>query len=411
MGAFSGFREKNSKRNKQETPSVASHYTKLARRASLVRYVVLVFVVVFAVYSFSFHGSEITVDNFEYMMKFLNINEEATNHVGSILSFDGSKGNRGLSYKGDLAVLNENGLTISGWDGEVILRETFTFDHPKMIENGINIFCYDLGGKELRIFNSYSQLSKMPFDYPIYGVTASKNGEFAVVTSAKGYRSAVHVYDKDFRIIYSRLFGDKYVDFASISSDGQEFITAAHFSQKGNLVTQISRFNIHSEDVVSSQEFIGEIPLGIYHTDEGYSLLTTDSLRLFNANDECTHEISFAEKELLSGRVFGDKILINYGLDGLSGGTETLVYRLDGSVEFSRQFDTALTDSAVCGSKLYTLSPGVLIECDITSGDENIYSIPTSYSALVVDGEELVLFSENQAEYFDSSAFEREDND
>ncbi len=411
MGAFSGFREKNSKKNKQETPTVAAHYTKLARRASLIRYAVLVFVVVFAVYSFSFHGSEITIDNFEYMMKFLNVGEEATTHVGSVLAFDGSKGNRGLVYKGDLAVLNENGLTVSGWDGEVILRETFSFGHPKMIENGINIFCYDLGGKELRIFNSYSQLARMPFDYPVYGVSASKNGEFAVVSSAKGYRSAVYVYDKDFRIRYSRLFGDKYVDFAAISPDGQEFVTAAHFSQKGNLVTQISKFSINSEDAISSQEFIGEIPLGIYYTEDGYSLLTTDTLRVFNSDDECTSEVSFAERELLSGSVFGNKTLINYGLDGLSGGTETVIYRLDGSVEFTRQFDSSLTDAIICGDKLYTLSPGVLTECDITNGNENIYYIPTSYSALVADGEELILFSENQAEYFDSSAFDGKDND
>lgn len=411
MGAFSGFIEKNSKKNKQETPTVAAHYNKLARRASLIRYAVLVFVIIFAVYSFSFHGSEITIDNFEYMMKFLNVDEAAETHAGSILAFDGSKGNRGLVYKGDLAVLNENGLTVSGWDGEVILRETFTFDHPKMIENGINIFCYDLGGKEVRIFNSYSQLARMPFDYPVYGVSAANSGEFAVVSSAKGYRSAVYVYDKDFRIRYSRLFGDKYVDFADISADGQEFITAAHFSKNGNLMTQISRFSINSEDVLASQEFVGEIPLGIYYTDEeGYCLLTTDTLRVFDNEDNCISETSFAERELLSGRAFGNRMLINYGMDGLSGGTETVIYRLDGSIEFSRQFDTSLSDSIICGDKLYTLSPGVLTECDITNGSENIYIIPTSYSTLVADGEELILFSENQAEYFDASSFDRKGN-
>lgn len=410
MGAFSGFIEKSSKKNKQETPTVAAHYNKLARRASLLRYAVLVFVIIFAVYSFSFHGSEITIDNFEYMMKFLNVDEAAETHVGSILAFDGSKGNRGLIYKGDLAVLNENGLTVSGWDGEIILRETFTFDHPKMIENGINIFCYDLGGKELRIFNSYSQLAKIPFDYPVYGVSASKNGEFAVVSSAKGYRSAVYVYDKDFRIRYSRLFGDKYVDCAAISPDGQEFVTAAHFSKSGNLATQISKFNINSENVLSSQEFVGEIPLGIYYTDEGYCLLTTDALRVFDSDDNCISETSFAERELLSGKVYGSRTLVNYGMDGLSGGTEAVVYRLDGSVEFSRQFDTSLTDAIVCGDRLYALSPGVLSEYDITNGSENIYFIPTSYSALVDDGGKLILFSENQAEYFDSTAFERKDD-
>ena len=82
MGAFSWFRDKNTKKNKQETPTVESHYIKLARRASFMRYAVLLFIVLFGVYSFSFHSSEITVDNFDYMMKFLNVNEDEQANKG-----------------------------------------------------------------------------------------------------------------------------------------------------------------------------------------------------------------------------------------------------------------------------------------------------------------------------------------
>ena len=146
MGAFSWFRDKNTKKNKQETPTVESHYIKLARRASFMRYAVLLFIVLFGVYSFSFHSSEITVDNFDYMMKFLNVNEDEQANKGNLLSFDGSVGNRGLIYKGDLAVLNENGLTVTGWDAEVILRDSFSFDHPKLIENGKRLFAYGFEG-------------------------------------------------------------------------------------------------------------------------------------------------------------------------------------------------------------------------------------------------------------------------
>lgn len=409
MGAFSGFKEKSIKKNKQEIPTVEAHYGKLAKRASVVRYAVLLFLILFAVYSFSFHGSEITVDNFEYMMKFLNVGDETESNVGSVLAFDGSKGNRGLMYKGDLAILNENGLTVAGWDGEVVLRETFTFDHPKMIENGINIFCYDLGGREVRIFNSYSQLSRMQFDYPVYHLSAAKSGEFAVLSSAKGFRSAVFVYDKDFRIRYTHHFGSEYADFVSISPDGQELVTASHFSKNGNLVARVSKFDLNSDsnEPIFSAEFTGEIPLGISYTDDGYCLMTTDALRNFNAENEKVAETLFSDKELLSGKVYGNRMLINYGMDGLSGGTESVIYRPDGSIETSRRFDTSLSDSIICGNKLYTLSPGVLTECDISGGKDIIYIIPTSYSSLVADGEELILFSENQAEYFDAEAFEK----
>ena len=405
MGAFSVFKKKKSNNSKQ-TPTVEAHYMKLARRASLLRYTVLVLIVLFAVYSFSFHSSEITVDNFEYMMKFLNVSEDTETRENTVIAFDGSKGNRGIIYKGDLAVLNENGLTVTGWDGDVILRETFSFDHPKMIENGINVFCYDLGGKELRIFNSYSQLQRTSYDYPIRWLSAATSGEYAIVSSAKGYRSAVYVYDKEFRLIFSRLFGDKYVDFVAVSPNGQEFITAAHYSKNGNLITQLSKFSTTSADALFTQEFIGEIPLGIYYTSEGCCLLTTDKMRYLNNNNEIVSETAFGERKLLSGKVFGNRTLVNYALEGLSGGTETVVYRADGSIEFQKRFATSLSDTLICENTLYTLSPGTLTVFDMESGEEQSYSIPTSYSSLVPDGNELILFSENQAEFFDSSAYE-----
>lgn len=409
MSAFSVFKDKKGKRNKQETPTVESHYIKLARRTAFLRYTCLALVAAFAVYSFSFHSNELTLDNFRYMLKFINLGDEADTPTGSLIAFDGSAGNRGIVYKGDLAVLNESGLSITGWDGEILHKAAFTFDHPKMVENGINLFCYDIGGKDIRVFNSYSQVwsPETPFEYPIYWLSASKSGGFAVVSSAKSYRSAVYVYDSAFRIVYSRLFGDKYVDFVALSDSGNEFITAAHYSENGNLVTIVSRFRTDSEEVIFSEKFIGEIPLGIYYTSNGYCLMTSDALRFYNSDDTVNAKVSFENRELLSGKVFDEKALVCYGLDGLSGGTEAIIYRNDGSVEFSKRFDTSLSDSLICGNKLYTLSPGRLSIFEIGTESKEIYSVPTAYSSLVPDGERVILFSENQAEYFEASAFDK----
>ncbi len=408
MGFFSVFKDK-SKRNKTETPTVNAHYTRLGRRTAFVRYVCLLVVVLFAIYSLSFHSNEITIENFRYMIKFINLGENADAPMGSHIAFDGSEGNRGMIFKSDLAVLNESGLTITGWDGEIILRSTFSYDHPKMEENGINLFCYDLGGKELRIFNSYSLLSEMSFDYPIYWLAASADGGFAVATSAKSYRSAVYVYDKEFRQVYSGVFGSRYVDFVDISDDGEEVVIASHYSEKGNLVTQVSKYSIHSEDSVFDEKFIGEIPLGIYYTENGFSLITSDKMRLYNAENDVTAEVDFQGRNLLSGRFFGSRALVTYRLEGLSGGTEAVIYRPDGSIEYTKNFDSSITDAVICGDRLYSLMPGTLTVCGISDTEETTYSIPTSYSVLVPDGDRVILFSENQAEYFDSNNFNTEE--
>lgn len=401
MGAFSVFKDKRSKRNKQETPTVEAHYSKLARRTSIVRYVCMILILLFAVYSFSFHSNEITMDNFRYMMKFINLGEDAEAPKGTYIAFDGSEGNRGILFKGDLAVLNESGLTITGWDGEVLLRSSFSYDHPKMTENGTYLFCYDLGSKELKIFNSYQQMPNSPtFDYPIKWLAASAHGEFAVVSSAKSYRSAVFVYDSEYRIRYSQKFGDKYVDFVDISKDGNEFITAAHYSKGGNLITVVSRFRTDAEGPVFTEEFIGEMPLGIYYTDEGYCLMTSDKIRMFKTGDTVGGEIDLSGRELLSGSVSGNRVLVTYGIESLSGGTEAVIYGADGSILYSESFKGSLSDAVICGTVLYVVSPGELIESDLSNNTKTSYKIPSSYSSIIADGESIILFSENQAEYF-----------
>ena len=418
MGAFSVFNDKRSQKNKKKVPTVREHYEKLARRTAVIRYTCLILVAVFAVWSFAFHGSELSVENFRYMLKFINLKEEEEAPEGNTINFDGNEGNRGIIFKSDLAVLNEGGLTITGWDGNVTLKSSFQCDHPKMIENGNYLFCYDIGGKEIRIFNSYSQVwsSGDEYEYPIYWVAAAKAGGFAVVSSAKGYRSAVYVYDGEFRQIYSRLFGDKYVDFVDISEDGKEFITAAHYSESGNVVTVVSRFSVTEEDPVHVETFIGEVPIGIYYTEEGYALMTSDALRFFgNADkdskqkaDDILSEISFSGKNLLSGKIYKNSALLTYRLDGLAGGTELDVYDTDGNIIFTREYGTSLTDAVICGEKVYTLSPGKIAECDIKNEREDeIYEIPTSFSTLIPDDDRIIIFSDSEADYFIKSEYER----
>lgn len=401
MGAFSSFRDNRSKKN-SDTPTVEGHYTRLGRIAAATRYAVLAALVVFAVYSFLNHRDEITIENFRYMMKFINIGEEAEKPVGSVISFDGTGGNRGVIYKGDLAVINENGVTVTGWDGDVTLKQNFSYDHPKMLQNGTHLFCYDLGGKELKIFNSYSLLSTASFDYPIYWMAVSQSGRYIAASSAKGYRSAVYVYDQEFRTVYSALFGNKYVDFADISADGREIILAGHYSDGGDILAFLSRYSTESKEPLCEISFIGEIPLGIYYTVNGYALLTSDALRVFNGSDTKIGEIDFSGRKPVSAAVYGDRILISYASEGLSGGTELVLYNEECERLLTETFANSLTAATVCGDKVYALSPGVLTE-SVPGAGSSVYEIPTSFFALITDGDRLILFSDSEARYFENN--------
>jgi|GEM_PF-921757 len=406
MGLFSFLSDNRAKKNKRETPTVEGHYIKLGRRAAFVRYTCLLLVVLFAVYSFMAHKDDITVENFRYMMRFVNIKEDAEKPKGTVLRFDGSDAARGLIYKGDLAVLSESGLAIYGWDGETTLKDAVAFDYPKMITNGDLLYCYDIGGKEIKVYNSYSrQETKIPaFDYPIHWVAASASGCFAVVSSAQSYRSAVYVYDKEYRLIYTCLFGNKYADFVDISADGKEIIVAGHYAEKADITTFVSRYSVSSDTPLTEYSFIGETPFGIYYTKSGYSLITGDCIRNYVVSgDEPAGVISFAGKKLMSARTYGDRSLVTYSTEGLSGGTELDVYDFGGKALYTVRFDTSLSDTLLCGDTVYALAPGELSLGRINGGMTEKHYIPTAFTRLVPDGERVILFSADTARYFDKN--------
>lgn len=408
MGAFSEFRDKKPKKRKNETPSVEEYYISLARKTAVLRYACLILIVLLIVYSLSFRNDVITIDNFRYMLKFIDIKGDADAPKGTALSFDGSSGSKGLLYKGDLAVINDSGLTVVGWDGNILLRSSFSYDHPIIAENGINLFCCDMGSKEVRIYNSYSLISTVTFDYPVLDLAVSQSGGFAVVGSSKGYRSAVFIYDKEFRLVFTRNVGDKYVDFADISANGKSFITAAHYSSDGQLTTLVSRFDTDvSDEPLETKEFIGEMPLGIYYTEGGYALLTDSALRRFDNDGNEISAVSFSGKKLLSGSLYGERSLICYAKEGLSGGTVACVYNSDGSLAATREYPSALNAAVINGDRLYAVYPGRLCIADIAGGGNEVYSVPTSFCDIIPDGSNIILFSNNEADYFIPENFDK----
>lgn len=407
MGAFSVFKDRKSKKNK-ETPSVESHYIRLAKITAFSKYFVLLLLILFAVYAFSFHSDVVTMDNFRYMLKFINLGEEAEATEGSIITFDTHENNKGLSFKGDMCIYNENTVTIMGWDGDVLAGGELGYDHPKAVENGKNVFCCDIGGNELSVYTSITNVLVQTYDYPISWIAASESGNYAVVSSTKGYRSAIFVYDIHFRNIYTLQISDKYVDFIDMTADGNYFYTLSHHSSGGNLVTQVSKYTVASTDTrpLFTDEYIGELPLGVYCTDYGYAVLTSGGIRTYDGENNLIGFVPSKGREILSCHIGSRYSVLAFGTEGLSGGNELNVYGSDGKLVSSREFSATPADYTVADDMLYTVSQGVLTVVDLTGNSDDVsYDVSTDITHLVTDDGRLILFSPYKAEIFSKNNY------
>ncbi len=400
MSAFSVFTDRKKKQKNTQTPTVEQYYRARASRLSQVRYTCLLLTVLFLVYGFVAHGEELTLDQFRYMLKFIDLTEEDSPETNSEVRYDFADENRGTLYRGDVAVLNDEGLSIYGWDGNRLFHETFRMDDPRMASTAQNLFVYDLGGNELRVFNSLSQVAKFSMEYPIYGFSACDAGNFALISSEKNYRNTVLVYDEHMRQIFKRSFSDTYVDQIALSPDGSTVLALGRKAQGGDLLTVLQAFSIRQEDPLFTSTLPGELPLRVaYLSDERYAVLTSNALRCFPAGSAEPDAVLSFDDRTLNGCSFADgRILLTFSTQTLSGETVLRVYNALAEQTFEAHYAGDILHKTLYGDSVCVLLVGELFLTPLSGGEAKRYEVGQDALCAVPDAYgNLILFEKGRA--------------
>lgn len=399
MSAFSVFSDRKKRKKNTQTPTVEQYYENRARRLSHVRYTCLLLTVLFVVYGFAVHGDELTPENFRYMLKFVDLTEEDDVTEANTVRFDYASGNIGGLYKGDVVVLNGDGLSLYGWDAEKLFSVSFRMESPRLAISPQSIFAYDLGGSEVRIFNSYSQYARLSMSYPIYGFSTCDAGAFALITSEKNYRTAICVYDSNARQVYKRLLSNIYVDQIALSPDGSEFLALGHYAQGGDLITVLQRYSLSDEEPIFTVTYAGELPLRVgYLSGERFAVLTGSALRCYAVGTEEPAGVLALNNTSLQGCTFsGGRVLLTFSDSGLSGGTVLQIYGDDASLQASYRYEGAVNDKMILSDSLCVLTMGEVTVAPLSGGEPTVYEIGKDALQLLSDDMVLVLFEKSDA--------------
>lgn len=387
MSSLSSIFGGNRKQKEHQTPTVKEFYESRARRISVFRWICLLLTVLFVIYGFLVHGSELTEDNFRYMLKFLSFEEETEADPNSTVRFDFSDDNQGAIYKGDYVVLNENGISVYGKNSEKVFSFSFRMDNPRLAVSAENIFAYDLGGNEIRMFNSYSQIARLALNYPVYGFSACDAGQFAIITAEKNYRTAIYVYDQYARQTYKRLLSDSYADYVALAPDGSGFLTLGHYSEGGYLVSFLQSYSVKDTEPTLSLTFSGEMPLQVSWLSENeFSVLTNTTLRVYKVGtEEPSATLSLEDITLEGCSVSKGKILLTSAVSGLSGGTNLKV--LDSNLQevYASYYDGAVEQKTIIGDNIYILTISEITQISLTTKQAATYPVDHTVVGILED--------------------------
>lgn len=375
MGAFSIFaskKKRSSKAAERETRTPGQFYETLARRVGYTKYAVLFLLILFVLFGFTFFSDHLTIENFRYMLKFMSIDVDTEIAEGDSFVLDTGENVRSVIVGGDLAVVDTNGVQVFDMTGTRFLKDTRYLDEPLVASNGTNLFVCEYGGLTLDIYSVYMNVSTETFPYPIYGLAASKTGNYSVNTASAGYRSAIKTYDSNFRIIHDYHFADRYIVAIGISDDGTKSAACTLTNnESGEFLGGLYVWDVTEADPIYVYDFVGEIPWRIdYRSDGSFVLLTNKALRVYGEDGERKNEVSLRSLDLKGYAISDGLIVVSSRAAGLSDATTLYFYSADGELKGTYDCPNDVSDINIAGKYAYIYSVGSLCVIDTEKAEE-----------------------------------------
>ena len=151
MSVFSIFTTKKRRQPKKAQPTPTEYYAHLATRLSVLKVALLAVLVCFIAFGFTFYGSELTMENFRYMMKFMSVDRDTTLAAGNTITYDSDEDTVYAILNGDVAIANRNGLSVYDTAGQRLLRQNGEFNEPLAVVNGKHLIVADRSSYQLNI--------------------------------------------------------------------------------------------------------------------------------------------------------------------------------------------------------------------------------------------------------------------
>ncbi len=355
MSTFEIFRD-NKKRDFSEN-DISEHYMKLSVRCAVLKWLSLTILAVFVIFSVKNHGDELSFDSIRYIVKYMKDEPSSLVSNGDSISYDYDSQNKVYLIGDDFAVVGSQGIKIFEFSGKVLFSDNFNYKSPAVVPFGNQLIVYDIGGKEIRFYNSFSETYRLTLESSVYNVSVSNSDCFLVQTSTEGYRSGFQIYTKNFKPFFKANYGEFTLQSSSLSPDGKYAVSAC-FSTTGNVVSHLKIYGTDVDTVLAECDISGEYPIRTEFVDNENFLLVTDKcIRKYNVSLENSFSSYYLNNSPRQYKISDGKIIVTYGTSLLNESTRIEIIDLNGEKSV---FDLPCTsrDVVIDGEYIHLLCNG-----------------------------------------------------
>ena len=255
-------------------------------------------------------------------------------------------------------------LLLDGQGGELFSR-TVSFERPAAVCGGQTAAAYDIGGRELYLFNSRGLLRDMSGETGngILSVSINASDFLALTTLKSGYRAAVSAYDASGAPAFTFNSSERYVSEACVLGDNRHVAAVTLGEADGIFASTLTFYAFDSEKPVSATTLGGSMVLSLGNLGKTLAALEDDRLTLFGADGSLAGSYRF-EYPYLRGRSVGSDFAALLLARYRSGSAQRLV-TLDGEGNVLGALETQreILDVSAAGRYLAVLYADGLTVC------------------------------------------------
>ncbi len=325
--------KKTKKKYADLPPGVTPYYLSISKALGRAKWVTVFLLVAALLACAVFARNEISLYNFRYLMKHFDINSEDNAGNFSTLRYEDNAAYAFGYYKDDLILASSTGVDFYDMRGNIVLSGTHAMSQPSLVSTDRYLYLYDQGGYTYSVYDSFFCIRTETLDYPISLIKASGSGVFAIVTRTVEYRSAVYIYDQNFRE-RSQIFKDKLIMDVNISADGSRVLALSlETDEQGAFFTEIQSVEPGKSDPVFTVTVEDCYPVqAAYFSDGGVGVLASDRYLAYDKDGTLLSEHRFAGQTPTACAFADNYAAVSFNQSVIGAKSTLYFYASDGSL-------------------------------------------------------------------------------
>ncbi len=252
-------------------------------------------------------------------------------------------------------ILTDTKLSAISNSGKVIYSYAHGFENPILKTSNTRALLFDQGKTEAVIFNLSGLKSKISSKKEIINAAIGANGNYALVTTADNYVSAVSVYKKNDKLIYEWFSSKEFINNVSLSQNGNKIAVSLLSSAVGNYNSNVCILNFKSANAEYSRDYKNTIVYSLDSSSGGFSVVTENSYEFISwRGKNVTQYSNEYSVDMIRPSSSGTVLVLNRESDKTDN--RIAIFSKNGKLKTQLEYKGIITDIAIRGGSVYCLS-------------------------------------------------------